>query len=191
MYLRLTVALLAALAVCAEIRAQAVVIDFDDLNNGDIVTNQYPEATFSAETGYENQITAQSLGSSLPNFICTAPIGGGIDCVHETYVDFTQAVNGLSFLAVGVNDSGIVAKVDVFENNAYSATVDVIGDATPFTPDPVDLSAYSAVTRIEIHTITDTAGIGWDDFRFTIPEPSSALLMLGSCGLAFAARRRR
>ncbi len=149
--------------------AQAVVIDFDDLADGVAVTTQYPEATFSSDAGFVNWTTAQDLGSSLPNFICTGPETGGIDCVHTTRVDFTDPVNGLNFLAIGVDDTGVVASVDVYENGAYSTTVSVIGDGTPYVPDPVDLSVYGSVTTIIIHTIVDSAGIGWDDFYF-IPE---------------------
>ena len=59
---------LAALTLPAA--AQAVVIDFDDLGNGVVVTNQYAGVTFSSDPGFEVLTTAQSLGSSTPNFIC-------------------------------------------------------------------------------------------------------------------------
>lgn len=151
------------------IPSQALVIDFDDLADTTAVTTQYPTATFSSDAGFVNWTTAQDLGSSLPNFICTGPDTGGIDCLHSTKVDFTDPVNSLSFLAIGVDDTGSVASVDVFENGAYVATEAVFGAGDSSTPIFVDLSAYTSVTTVLIHTITDSAGIGWDDFRF-VPE---------------------
>jgi hypothetical protein len=102
-------------------------------------------------------------------------------------------VSGLTFLAIGVDDNGTVALVDVYVNNAFSTTVNVTGNASPQSPDLVDLTAFSNVTSIEIHTLTDSFGIGWDDFTFTVnaaPEPGSLALM--ALGLAaFGLGRRR
>jgi hypothetical protein len=175
--------------------ASAVVIDFDLLANGAVVTNQFPEATFSSTAGFVNRITAQSLGSSLPNFICTGPAAGGIDCAHETIVDFTNAVGNLTFLEVGDNDAGVNALVDVFVNGVFTATVGAVGDGNPNLPNLVDLSAFNNITRVRIHSISDLAGLGWDDFTFTVgqqvPGPST-LLLLGSglVGLVAVLRRR-
>lgn len=169
--------------------AFAVTIDFDDLTPDTIVTNQYATATFSSSAGNANFAEDQNLGSSLPNFLCTGPDTGGINCIEDTYVDFTNPVNNLSFLAIGVNDSGKVAEVNIYVNNVFDSTIDVIGDGTAFSPDLVSI-AQSNVTRIEIVSITDTAGIGWDDFTFDpVPEPASmAALALGSAVLL---RRRK
>jgi hypothetical protein len=175
--------------------AHATVIDFDSLNNGDIVTNQFPEATFSSNPGFELQVTAQNLGSSLPNFICTAVVASGIDCVQDVFVAFTNPVSGLTFLGTGVNNAGVVALVDIFVNGSLAATLDVVGFANPFAPVLVDASAFSNVTGITIRNVTDLAGIGWDDFTFetntgAVPEPGTwALMGLGLTALAL--RRRR
>jgi hypothetical protein len=177
--------------------ARAVVINFDSLADGAIVTNQFPEATFSSTAGFVNQITAQSLGSSLPNFICTGPTGGSIDCVNETIVNFTNPVNNLKFLEVGDNNAGVNAQVDVFVNGVFASTVGAVGDGNPFAPNLVDLSAFNDITRIRIHSITDAAGLGWDDFSFgadeapsAVPEPGTLLLVATSLAGAVAARRR-
>ncbi len=175
----------------------ATVINFDNLAAGVAVTNQYSaSATFSSVTGEVNATTAQDLGSSLPNFICTAPVGGSIDCTHDVFVDFTNPVNNLTFLAVGVNNVGVVAEVNVFENGSFFNTVNIIGAGTPFTPLTVNLSAFSNVTRIEIVNDIDAAGIGYDDFSFGaatgVPEPSTfGLLAAGLGAAAFLFRKQR
>jgi hypothetical protein len=152
----------------ASFASQTVTINFDNLANNTVVSNQYPQATFSSEPGFDNVTTAQNLGTSLPNFLCTAVTAGGLTCTNDTYVDFSNPVYNLSFLATGDDDVGVTAQVDVHVNGSYAATVNVVTDGIPSQPDLVDLSAYSNVTRIEIYNITDFAGLGWDDFTFTV-----------------------
>ncbi|HZE56287.1 MAG TPA: hypothetical protein VE031_00385 [Chthoniobacterales bacterium] len=151
--------------------AEHVVINFDDLPQGGttgvVVSNQYPQVNFSSSPGFANYVTTQSFyNSSKPNFICTGPIGGAIDCVHATILDFAGPVNNLTFVGDGINDSGLVAQVDVFQAGGSTATVDVIGHASVLNPELVDLRQFTNVTKIVIRSITDRDGIGWDDFIF-------------------------
>ena len=94
------VAAASALALAAP--ASATVINFDDLANGAVVAGHYAEATFSSAAGAA-VTTAQgaSYGTSPPNFICSGRGQGNITCTDAIYVDFTNPVSGLSFLAVG------------------------------------------------------------------------------------------
>ena len=197
MRLTITVVLTVFAAFLISTPAKADVVNFDNLATGAIVTTQYPQVTFSSTAGSVNRTVAQNLGSSQPNFICTFAASGGIDCTHETILDFTSPVNNLSFLAVGVNDMGVVALVDVFQNGVFSTTVNVIGHGVPLSS--VDLSAFADVTRIRIHDITDTVGIGWDDFTFggaaggpaPVPEPATMMLFgSGLAGIAVKLRKR-
>src|SRR5262245_54259216 len=78
--------------------ARATVIDFDDLASGVAVTNQYPEATFSSDAGFENATDSfYNLGTSTPNYICTRLTGGEFTCTNTTFVVFTFPVNNLRF----------------------------------------------------------------------------------------------
>jgi hypothetical protein len=143
-----------------------IVIDFDALATGIVVTNQYPEATFSAPAGFANWTVAVSGGSSQPNVLMTGPDTGGSDGLEETDVDFPCPVASLSFLGVNVDGVGTVANVNVYESGVLTATVPVVGVGDPTTPVRVDLTSYQSVTRIEITAISDAGGIAWDDFRF-------------------------
>jgi hypothetical protein len=153
------------------VSTQHVVINFDDLPQGGltgvVVTNQYPTATFSSTTGNVNYVTTQPqyIGTN-GNFICTGPDPGSIDCMEDTFVNFTAPVNGLTFDAIGVNDTGQVAVVDVYNSSGLVASVPIIGNAGVDSPQLVDLSAYSNITEIHIRNITDGGGIGWDNFSF-------------------------
>jgi hypothetical protein len=180
------------LMLAMPVAARAVTIDFDSLTKGTVVTNQFPEATFSSSTGYRVEVLEYpaDLGSSLPNIICTAPVGYTPDCDADVFVDFTLPVVDLSFLAVADNQSGVVGQVDVYESAAFSATVNLVGNSDISDPITIDLSSFSNVTRLHVHDVTDAVGLGYDDFTFTVvPEPATSLLLaVGLAGLALLRR---
>jgi hypothetical protein len=173
----------------------ATVINFDNLGNGVQVTNQYAGVTFSSQAGSQILTTAQNLGTSLPNFICSAVTS--INCVDDVYLDFATAVSGLSFIAVGDNNTGHNGDVRVYGGATLLGTVNIIGDSNGFTPYLVDLGAFSGITRIEIANITDAAGLGYDDFTFTVgggsgvPEPATWAMLLFGFGIVGGTMRRR
>ncbi|HZW09885.1 MAG TPA: hypothetical protein VFF69_08270 [Phycisphaerales bacterium] len=166
--------------------AQPVEINFDDLASNTIVTNQYPEATFSSVAGVDNMAFGFATADTPPNILCTP------GCLEDTYVDFTNPVNDLSFWAIEANVAGVTAQFNVFENGALSGTVDLVSSGGIGNNEFVDLSSFSNVTRVEIVNILNDAGnengIGWDTFRFTvIPAPGA----LAAIALALIFTRRR
>jgi hypothetical protein len=169
--------------------AQAVTIDFDNLSFLDIVTTQYPEVTFSADPGFETQVgtPSSSFGTSPPNFSCSAALGGGFPkCENETILTFTNPVNNLTFKSVGIDNAGVVARVDIFTPNL------VITQDITKTPQLIDLSAYSDVSKVRLYDINDNNGIGWDDFTFdVVPEPASASLLAAGVIGRITQRKRR
>src|SRR5262249_45169256 len=150
-----------------------IVIDFDALGTGVVVNTQYPEATFSAPSGFDNVTVALAAGSSQPNVIETAPSGGSPDGLEDTYVDFHCPVGSLSFSAVAVDNVGPVANVNVFESGVLTATVPVTGAGTPTVPVHVDLTSYHNVTRVELVGITDAGGLGWGGLVFCLGSSAS------------------
>lgn len=194
------VALAAALVATP---AAAVTINFDDVPAPTVITNQYAGAVFSSEAGF-NVLTlavAATYDTTVPNIICSG-LATTVNCFSDVYVDFTSAVNGLSFYTVGDNSAGDLADVRVFSGATLLGTVDVVGDADPFnTTIVIDLAGFADVTRIEIVDIADPLGLGFDDFTFEsgptgggVPEPGVWALMLlgfGGAGAALRAQRRR
>lgn len=176
--------------------AAPTVIGFEEFGNvgisGPSVTTEYPGVVFSSTGSNVNIVTSQAgIGDGL-NFLCTG--SPGINCVGETILNFTNPVHDLSFLAVGSNNAGVQALVDVFVNGVFAATNNITVGGIFNTPDLVDLSAFNNVTSIRIHDITDGGGLGWDDFTYisAVPEPETyAMLLLGLGLLGFAAQRRK
>ena len=72
-------------------------IDFDSLGVGDDVTNQFPPAVFSSSPGFVVRVIPGDIGTSGPNYVCSAAELGGADCLIPIFVSFAPAVNALSF----------------------------------------------------------------------------------------------
>ncbi|MCB1700620.1 MAG: VPLPA-CTERM sorting domain-containing protein [Halioglobus sp.] len=169
--------------------SHAVMIDFDDLADATIVTNQYRGVVFSAEVG--NVITFSRVpynGASEPSVI-SVDVTPGFGTV---ILDFTLPVNNLMFVVVGLNAGGDIGDVSVTHAGGFSI-VDMIGIGRD-EPIAMDLSAYLGVSRIAIGGITDERGVGYDNFSFdvqAVPLPAAAWLF-GSAllGLAGLARRK-
>lgn len=176
--------------------AAPTVIGFEEFGDGGIsgpvITNQYPNVVFSSTSGNVNIVSSQpNIGDGL-NFLCTGNLD--INCTGETILNFSNPVSGLSFLAVGSNNIGVQALVDVFVNGSFAATNGIIVGGIFNTPDLVNLSAFNNVTSIRIHDITDGGGLGWDNFTYisAVPEPETYTMLLTGLGLlGFMAHRKK
>lgn len=179
--------------------ASADSITFNDLSLGTVVTNQYSSATFSSISGQDNVVTNYTT-----NMICTYDTGGDINCTKPTFVDFTNPVNNLTFIAIEPNEFGVVSTIRIFENYVYTADFNFTGlgggpNQFGYGEKLVDLSAYSNVTRIEIlgpggvgdlDNSYGGNGIGWDTFCFdVVPAPGAGALLALSSVLALLRRR--
>jgi hypothetical protein len=193
---------IAALVLGIYAPAHATIIDFDSLSNGAVVTNQFAGQgiTFSSDGGQVILITAQpSYQSTPPNFLCTGTAGAGINCTGTVIFDFSAPVSGLEFDAVG-NQNTIgtsFAQADIYQNGILTVSnLDLLVSLGHLAPDHQDLSAYSNITRVLIHSNTDPAGTGYDTISFTaggtsVPEPATlSLLGLGLAGIGFMRRRK-
>ncbi|MGK7887633.1 MAG: PEP-CTERM sorting domain-containing protein [Crocosphaera sp.] len=167
----------------------AVTINFDSLAAGTVVTNQFPEATFSSNSGFEARTfaLAGTLNTSVPNVLGVTDTSGSAAGTQDLFVDFTNPINNLTF-NIGADNSVAPGLVNVFTNGLFNSSVNLVADGNAFTPELVDLSSFANVTRIEVVSITDGDGIVYDDFSFdvadvaeSVPEPGTvvALAMLG------------
>ena len=176
--------------------ANPIKIGFEKFGNvgifGPVITNQYPSVVFSSTNGNVNIVSSQGgIGDGM-NFLCTG--NSSINCTGETILNFSNPVSHLSFLAVGSNDQGVQALVDVFVNNSFFATNNIVVGGKFNTPDLVDLTAFDNVTSIRIHNVTDGGGLGWDNFTYisAVPEPETyAMLLVGLGLIGFVVRRRK
>ena len=143
-------------------------INFDDLAPGTVVSNQYSGVTFSSGGG--GSVRAIDYSPFLPSQ------KNGIFAVFEPIlnVDFAQPVNNLSFSVFADGVPGATGKIDVFTTTGSPITVDLITDGNQFTPDLVNLSSFTNITRISVNNIGDPSGIAYDDFQFDFPPVNLA-----------------
>jgi hypothetical protein len=186
-------------------RASIITINFDDLNNLDVLTNHYPSVTFSASGGDVVLVTRQSPPyntSTPPNLICTASAGLVIDCVHDLTLNFAAPVYNLTFDAFGnqtpfgstfafadVYLSGVLLPANTHVPLNVSHTTYCADPTHDCAADPQSLS-YFGITRVVIHESSGEAllaGTAFDNFSFNTGDPTpepSTLFLTGLCGIA-------
>lgn len=141
-----------------------IVINFDDLDPDDVVSDQYPEATFSSGPGYQVEIMPFSW-SSPPN--CIWSVAQGATNGH-LYVEFTDPVKDLTFIVFDAKPEGPFAQLQVFVDGQLADELPIYGTGDEDDLITVDLTAYSGVTGIACLNQYDDDTLLWDDFRFRL-----------------------
>ncbi len=151
-----------------------VTINFDNVPAGTAITNQYPYTLFSAENYYlpvASNFGSPHWGQTLPNYLSThyafASFPSGLNNSGERTIEFTQPVNKLRFYTIGHDDSynpnRPIYKMDVYNNGQFIETLNNYGcGKCGGYWDFVD-----GITKVRIHSIVDTLGIGIDNVSFT------------------------
>jgi len=142
-----------------------VTINFDELEPGTVVTNQYPEATFSGDgTVFEVYSGAGDYGSSEQHWIraetdCST-------CTWDLNVVFSSPVQNLTFIAATPISSFVSVDVHVYQEGVVEPTT--VHHYSDYYDDDatVDLTAFSNVTRIHIEHDNDYGEAAYDDFTF-------------------------
>jgi len=145
---------------------------------GTEITDQYADdgVIFFTDPGKKNIVTWQCCGSD-GNSIGTTPMNPDPQrWNNRMFLDFTMPVNRLTFSAVGDDNAGVIGAVQVHYGGGSTAIVGIQGNGNSSNVQPVDLSAYSSVSRIDL-AITDPYGLWWDDFSFD--EPTLLELTVG------------
>lgn len=153
--------------------ALPVKITFDELPNNTVVADQYLNnygVRFSSGNFFFPVHTKQDCGFtcspvSFPNFISTKPDDAG-----QVIVTFQQPVSNLIFYAVGVDTlSGTFAFVDLYRNGSVTPTNTFAMNGFFSTTVGFSSGSLNNIDKVVIRGITDAAGIGFDDFSFTVP----------------------
>lgn len=144
------------------------VINFDDLPNNTTVTNQYSSVTFSSNSGTTCHTLADTHPSSPPNDLVAGTYTGNPSTSYagETTMSFVVPVNNLTFKVMSTSTTGTVAKIDVYQNGAFSTTVPITGTGNDYVPVAESLVSFKDITKIRIYAINDPNGIGYDDITF-------------------------
>jgi hypothetical protein len=154
--------------------AEAVTVGFDDLTDATEVGDHYlPHATFSAGAG--NAFRSYDLtGINLDPI--TPPCMGAVQhqsdasdytLAEEFTVTFPRGAVNLKFTMLGVNTNGAFGQVTVQTASGEARTIPLAGAGNPQTPVEVDLSSQGHVTSMHVHSLSDSYGLGYDNFTFT------------------------
>ncbi|WP_029146715.1 PEP-CTERM sorting domain-containing protein [Methylophilus sp. 5] len=158
-------------------------LDFTTLSQGPQGSTVlvFPQATITS-FGADFYIGASGIASEI------CPLTTSTNCQADMQVDFTSAVNSLSFVLAGY-DSGDHLDINIFSGATLLGTI--ASEANGL----VDLSAYSNITKLYFDDSSTGAGFSYDKFQFTVanvPEPETYGMLLAGLGLlGFATRRKQ
>ena len=175
------VTIASASLILASANASADTLDFSGFPIGPIGSTVMvlPNATI---TSFGSDIYVGAAG--IDHEICA--LSGG-SCEADLRIDFSTAVNSLSFVTSGWHSG------DHIDVNVYSGA-SLLGTVGHSSNGLVDLSAFSLVTSIYLDDSSiGGAGMAYDHFIFApVPEPETYAMLLAGLGLlGFMARRRK
>jgi uncharacterized repeat protein (TIGR01451 family) len=163
---------------------------FDEFPSGIIASSIYPDASFTGDPGSGNvfitdNYTDDGGGGSAPNILTGYRLStGSNNYFAELRVNFASPVDNLSFRVTGLDQANyFYATLSITQqdgtvshrglvNHGYAIPVDYyLGLAT------CDNGPCTNVTSIRISSISDPAGISYDNFSFTpsgqpVPTPT-------------------
>lgn len=148
-----------------------VKLTFDELANNTLVYQQYLNlygVTFYSGNSFYPVHAYQNCGfcstTSPPNFISTKPDDSG-----QVTVEFNQPVSNLTFYIIGVDAFfNPFAILDVYRNGSLNGTYTLYGNGTSTVG--ITLGSTNNISKIVVRGITDAAGVGFDDFTFSVPS---------------------
>jgi Tol biopolymer transport system component len=149
-----------------------VKVTFDELPNETVVADQYlnqygvqfRSANFAFPIHTKRDCGQTCSTVSFPNFISTKP-----DDTGQVIATFQQPVSNLVFYAVGVDRlSGTFAFVDLYRNGSVTPSNTFAMNGAFSTTVGFSSGALNNIDKVVIRGITDAAGIGFDDFSFTV-----------------------
>ncbi|MGA1826139.1 MAG: hypothetical protein ACMUIP_15900 [bacterium] len=172
--------------------AKADFVDFESISliEGDLITNQIPGLTFSnaiiAKTGDteiafmpNDTLSDDSFGEY---FITDPVVNGDIGIPDTIHLSFETPVFNLSFQVADLDGSEtFTAKAYDLMDNLQETITKNAGE-----PDTGDAIAtlisfnYNSISRITMYTSIPSGGVGWgvDNFSYSVPIPSTCLLLL-------------
>jgi hypothetical protein len=156
-----------------------VTIDFDDLMDDALVTDQYGEwVRFSTAPGFQLRTNnaAHLLGGSQPNILSGYADDSGQNNVNvDVVLEFVSPVSALRLIAVGINTpvGEKCATLEIEDEVAGSVRRDLTtqpDDPAAFqsTYSMIDLGELTRVTRFAIVEMNDPFGFGVNDISFTV-----------------------
>ncbi len=164
-----------------------------------LYANQYAPGLMLSTDSPDYTLTVDDLSEIPPydHLLGSSKRSNIYDASGDLIMEVTPGSSIAGFKFGVDNYSGKIATIDLYRSSSLITTLDMIGNGNLFSPQTVDLSIYSNITKVVVRDQTDAYGVGFFDIAVNsgspsaVPEPSTyALFSLGLGGLAFLKRRQ-
>ncbi|HMG72788.1 MAG TPA: Ig-like domain-containing protein [Pyrinomonadaceae bacterium] len=140
---------------------------FENVPLWPLPATQYQDAVFSSDPGYYVVTYGRNYGNPQPGI--TRAFHGAADHFAPLIVDFPNKANDLSFTILAIDNSGVIATVEIYQHGRWTQNVPLFSPGRSFNLNYT--LSFQDITRIIVR-VNDPLGLAFDNFRFTVPNPS-------------------
>ena len=174
--------------------AKATVIDFEAFGTGNLSNTEVIDGVeFSVINPTPTEVIRIVNTPFRTAYILACETSPGFNCAQDMNVGFSTDVFNVSFDILADEALGSSGTVTAYLDGSVVGSISLFGDGDGNTHNLIDLSSFGLIDQLVLSSSLDPAGLGYDNFSFSVVPVPAAVWLFGSglLGLIGVTRRKK